>query len=176
MTEIWKTIPGFEGLYEASDQGRIRSLDRTIVEVGGKKRISKGRVLRPAPGTSRHMSVVLGRGKTRAVHCLVMLAFEGPPPAGKEVLHGNHNPADNRLANLRYGTRGENLQHDYDTANRSVSVPVIAVEADGTRRVFPSQTKAGDHYGISQPAISVALKLGTLTRKQKVRFVPCSTI
>lgn len=42
-----------------------------------------------------------------------MLAFEGPCPKGCEVLHLNHNPSDNRRANLKYGTRSENMKMDY---------------------------------------------------------------
>jgi hypothetical protein len=57
------------------------------------------------------------------VHRLVLLAFVGPCPAGHEVLHLNHQPADNRLENLRYGTRSENIAMDW---------------AVGTRRMHPN--------------------------------------
>lgn len=44
--EVWKDIPGYEGLYQASNQGKIRSLDISITEKGGKERIHKGKLLK----------------------------------------------------------------------------------------------------------------------------------
>lgn len=122
--EIWKDIPGYEGRYQVSDQGRVRSCDRAIefpayttgsgVYRGASKRVFKGRVLKPGRVKSGHLSLPLGRPLIgRMVHQLVLLAFVGPCPAGHEVLHLNHDPADNRLSNLRYGTRSENLKMDY---------------------------------------------------------------
>lgn len=116
MCEIWKDIPGYEGKYQASTKGRIRSLD---FEVNGAchytgrpfKRKVKGRVLKPGRHCKTgHVSVVLGRGTHgKPVHQLIMRTFVGDPPEGMEVLHINGDPADNRLANLRYGTRTENI-------------------------------------------------------------------
>ena len=113
--EIWKDIPGYEGKYQASSMGRIRSIDRIVFCHGNNKkdyqRIMKGRVLRPGKFCkSGHLSVVLGHGKNGSpVHQLVALAFHGPCPEGMEVLHRNGDPTDNRPANLRYGTRSENI-------------------------------------------------------------------
>lgn len=123
MTETWKDIPGYAGRYQVSDAGRVRSLDhyvRLVAHGVETRRLSPGRVLRPGPSTSGHLSVTLGRGNTKQVHALVMLAFEGPPPPGHEVLHENHTPTDNRRTNLRYGTRGENLKMDYAAGTRKV--------------------------------------------------------
>ena len=120
MNEIWKDIPGYEGKYQASTEGRIRSLD---YEVGGKNHYSgkpftrtiPGRILRPGRYCKTgHVSVVLGRGTDgKPVHQLVMRTFVGEPPLGMEVLHINGNPKDNRLENLRYGTRTENILDVY---------------------------------------------------------------
>lgn len=113
--EIWKDIPGYEGKYQASSFGRIRSLDRTLIlhRKDGKEvnRPMKGRILRPGRFCKNgHVSVVLGHGQTGSpVHQLVALTFLGPCPEGKEVLHANGIPNDNRIVNLRYGTRRENI-------------------------------------------------------------------
>ena len=103
MKEYWKDIPGYVGKYQASTMGKIRSLDRIVngrCHYTGKKfnRHIKGKVLRPGHYCkSGHLSVVLGRGRAGTpVHQLILLTFEGPAPAGKEVLHINGNPADNR--------------------------------------------------------------------------------
>jgi hypothetical protein len=135
-TEIWKDIPGFEGRYQASSEGRVRSVDRAvrIVTRWGVEttRNARGKVLRPAASASGHLMVMLGRRGNRSVHVLVMLAFEGPPPPGHEVLHLNHQPDDNRRVNLRYGTRSENIKMDY---------------AAGARKVHPNFNRWGHRYG-----------------------------
>ncbi|MBZ4580992.1 NUMOD4 motif-containing HNH endonuclease [Mycobacterium avium] len=109
---IWKPIPGYEGLYEVSDEGEVRSLER-VVEHGysGTKTIP-ARVMRQKIDKGGYRRVGLRRdGKQRwlGVHRLVLAAFVGECPEGQEVCHGNGNRADNRLENLRYGTRSENM-------------------------------------------------------------------
>jgi hypothetical protein len=101
--------------------GRVRSVQRRIRAQASERRRAHWRVyksvmLKPGPSlaNSGHMTVVLGRkAGSYCVHALVLLAFVGPRPKGKETLHLNHTPADNRLVNLRYGTRSENLKMDY---------------------------------------------------------------
>ena len=114
--EIWKDIPGYEGRYQANTEGRIRSLDRDLHGVchyTGESftRTMRGRILRPGEYCKAgHVSVVLGHGMTgKPVHQLVALTFLGECPEGCEVLHNNGNPKDNRIDNLRYGTRTENI-------------------------------------------------------------------
>lgn len=116
MKEIWKDIPGYEGRYQVSSEGNVRSLDRFV---NGKnwatgksfKRYLKGHLLKPGRYCScGHVSVILGhKAAGIPVHRLVMLAFVGPPLKGQEVRHKNGNPKDNRLDNLEYGTRTENI-------------------------------------------------------------------
>lgn len=122
-TEQWRDVPGFEGRYLVSDQGRVRSLDHYVrTGPGGKgARLVRGRLLRPGPARSGHLSVAIGKGNTRQVHQLVLEAFfVGPLQPRLEPLHLNHNPADNRLENLRYGTRSENIKMDYAAGRRQV--------------------------------------------------------
>jgi hypothetical protein len=116
--EIWKDIPGYEGQYQVSNQGRVRSLDRYI-EVSDPKRkpfkkYVSGQLLRPGKVKSGHLTVVLGRnleGKPTStpVHQLVLKTFMGDPKEDEEVRHLNGIPTDNRLENLQYGTRRENI-------------------------------------------------------------------
>lgn len=116
-SEIWKDIPGYEGRYQASTEGRIRSVDHRVrVVVHGKEatRITRGQVLRPGRQKSGHVSVVLGHGAHGSqVHQLIMLTFVGPVPEGCEVCHNDGNPANNALNNLRYDTRSENILDEY---------------------------------------------------------------
>lgn len=115
MEEIWKDIPGYEGRYQVSNMGRVKSLERKVRSVNWYShkefwRTVRERILRPSSVRTGHLYVVLGHGKSGVpVHQLVMRAFVGNPPNGMEVRHLNGDPADNRLENLKYGTRTENI-------------------------------------------------------------------
>ena len=113
MSEEWRDIPGYEGRYQVSNLGQVRSLDRPVRCRGGAFRTAKGKVLRPAPHKSGHLMVMLGRRNNADVHVLVLRAFVGPPPPKHEALHEDHNPAHNALSNPRWGTRSENVKMDY---------------------------------------------------------------
>lgn len=106
--ERWLPVSGFEGRYEVSDHGRIRSL--TCLDAAG--RLRRGRLLRPRETTRNHLSVALyadGFRSDRQLHHLVLEAFVGPMPAGLEGCHRNDDPRDNRLDNLRWDTRSANV-------------------------------------------------------------------
>lgn len=111
MTEQWRPIPGFDG-YEASDLGRIRSVDRLIHHRNGRQQFRRGLIRRDEPHPqSDHRLIKLrkdGAAVTCSVHALVMLAFVGPCPEGMEVCHENGTANDNRLVNLRYDTVSAN--------------------------------------------------------------------
>lgn len=111
--EIWKAVVGCEGSYEVSNLGQVRSLARCVRlvtrQAGETTRLVPPRILRPGRTWSGHVSVALGRGNSKQVHRLVAEAFLGPCPDGCEVLHRNGIPSDNRVDNLRWGTRSENL-------------------------------------------------------------------
>ena len=109
MEEQWVTVPGFEGLYEASTHGRVRSLDR--VDFGG--RHIRGRVLKPGVLKSGRLQVSLckdGIIHQMKVHQVVALAFHGPCPEGQEVRHRpDRDVTNNRPENLCYGTKRDNF-------------------------------------------------------------------
>jgi NUMOD4 motif/HNH endonuclease len=103
--ERWLPIADYEGLYEVSDLGRVRSLPR---------RHAGGRVLKPCysgPVAKVNLSRD-GRNWTFSIHVLVARAFLGPCPDGHEVCHGPAGRRDNRLVNLSYGTRLKNNSED----------------------------------------------------------------
>jgi hypothetical protein len=112
--ERWLPVVGYEGLYAVSDMGRVMSLPRIKSGGRGRTRIRFGRVLRPlSRNKDGYLSVSLYRNGSQAhqyIHRLVLLAFIGPAPAGTECCHGNGNPADNRLSNLRWDTHAANAQ------------------------------------------------------------------
>lgn len=115
VNEIWLPVPGFEGQYEVSDLGRIRSLDREVHCVASHKAAAyshfrKGRLLRPGTMNKQgHISVSLGRHNSHCVHTIMMSAFfVGPVQPGQEVRHLDGNGSNNELPNLAYGNRSEN--------------------------------------------------------------------
>ncbi len=112
MQDIWKDIPGYAGRYQASTGGQIRSLDRVEFRKhrhGGYANWAyKGKVMQARPKESGHLNVCLGLGNSKKVHRLVLETFVGPCPAGMECLHADGDPTNNRLENLRWGTRVEN--------------------------------------------------------------------
>lgn len=154
MTE-WRDIPGYDG-YQASSDGEVRSIDRTVwfrpswKAPNGYKRWTRGRVLKPAPGTtSDHLMVMAGRGRNLMVHVAVALAFLGRRPDGKEVLHHDGDPTNNTPANLRYGTRSENLRDETRLGKRRLSYQ----QADNIRQ----RRRAGE----SLPSLAADYKINT---------------
>ena len=109
--EVWKPIPGYEGFYEVSNVGRVKSLFRT--DVRGKTVFEKILV----PGFNKRwgrMQVRLcknGDEKTWKIHSLVAHAFLGRQLAGMDVNHIDGNKLNNCVENLEYCTRSENVLH-----------------------------------------------------------------
>lgn len=111
MDMIWKVIPGYEGLYEVSNMGEVRSLDREHTCNGKYTRKIKGKVLKTRKATQDRLYVDLynyGEVKRQYIHTLVALTFIGERPDGLDVCHNNGNNQDNRAINLRYDTKGQN--------------------------------------------------------------------
>lgn len=129
MNEQWKGIPGWEGEYEVSDQGRVRSLERFVQRTSSPQRVGQ-RILKTPPGTHGYPRVNLARaGKyvQRTVHSLVLESFTGPCPPGMEALHRNGVRTDCRLANLKWGTSVENkadiLRHGRNHSRNKTECP-----------------------------------------------------
>ena len=107
--EKWKPVVGYEGLYEVSDQGRMRSLSRR----DARGALRKERLLKPYVMKHGHHQTGLtkdGVTKYHLIHRLVLEAFVGPCPEGMEACHGEGGPADNRVENIRWDTRSENMK------------------------------------------------------------------
>ena len=168
--ETWRPVPGFEGAYEVSDLGRVRSLDRMIDQSAksGKvyTKLIKGKMLRPGRMKSGHLSVVLGRAAgSHCVHALVLLAFKGPPAPGQETRHLNGLEWDNRLVNLAYGTRSENTADKKDhkgTKNYILDTPKIKEIKAALKHPYPGIGRnLAERYGVAESTIS-AIKHGHL--------------
>lgn len=107
MEEIWKDIPDFNGAYQASTLGRIRSVDR--VDCAGRR--LKGQILTGRPSKSGHLYInpsIGGTSKNYTVHRLVARTFFGEIDPKLDVCHNDGNPQNNVLSNLRVDTRAGN--------------------------------------------------------------------
>jgi hypothetical protein len=112
ILEEWRAVAAYEGLYEVSNIGRVKSIPRRVPKLGGKLYTVTGRILKQVvKASSGHMRVYLskeGRLTTFYVHRLVAVAFLGSIPRGFIVCHKVNDPTDNRVSNLYYGTPLDN--------------------------------------------------------------------
>lgn len=113
--EEWRPVVGYEGLYEVSSLGQVRSLDRWVSHWRGGRSRLPGSVMKPDLSNPRgYERYTLSRsGMTRrfSLHRLVCEAFHGPAPEGKPLAcHWDGNPRNNRADNLYWGSQADNMQ------------------------------------------------------------------
>lgn len=120
VEEIWRDIPGEPG-YQASNFGRIRSVDRMMQRRCDKRPfLHRGKVLTPKDNGKGYKHVTLGMGKQYYIHRLVLSTFcPNNNPALTDVNHLDGNKGNNRLANLEWCTRTDNNYHAYNTGLHS---------------------------------------------------------
>lgn len=114
--EIWKDIEGYEGLYQASNTGFIRSLDRIVIDKNGRSVPYKGKVLSGTDNGRGYLKVALQQGgretrKVVKVHRIIAQTFIPNPENKPEVNHINCIKTDNRVENLEWNTESENSIH-----------------------------------------------------------------
>ena len=160
--EVWRSIEGYEGRYEVSDQGRVRGVDRYVAVRGGGQRLFRGKILRAQDHGEGYKTVTLNYGggyRRHTVHRLVAKAFvEGE---GEHVRHLNHNRTDNRAENLAWGSVRENI-HDTirdDRHQHGESHWTARLTEDDVRQIKtadPDLTliEVAEDFGISKSAVS----------------------
>ena len=153
MIETWKPIPGYEGRYEVSDQGRVRN--------------SKNHVLAPNKMTNGYLCVHLyANGKhtrsPRTIHRLVATVFLPKSENATEINHKNFDRTDNRVENLEWVTAIENVRHTIAAGrNYKPVTPVKGIRvSDGAIMTFESQVAAEDALrGKRTGGVSRAIRL-----------------
>jgi hypothetical protein len=108
----WRPVVGYEGFYEVSSDGRVRSLDRVIIDALGRTRRLKGQLLTPVPNQKRGGYYYVSIGPvSRRVNVLVLEAFRGPRPEGTVGCHNDGYETNNVTFNLRWDSHSAN-QYD----------------------------------------------------------------
>lgn len=105
MDEIWKDIQGYEGLYQVSNLGRIRSLDRYVHHPKGGERLSKGQIIKPGATRKGYLFVTLAKEnevRPKRINRLVAEAFLPNPQNLEVVNHKDENKANNTVDNLEW--------------------------------------------------------------------------
>ncbi|HCC04014.1 MAG TPA: hypothetical protein DEP51_04060 [Clostridiales bacterium] len=120
--ETWKEIKNYEGFYEVSSLGRVRSLTRYVKQKNNSKKKIAGKILKPIPNKNGYLMVTLSKdckGKRYFVHRLVADAFILNKNNKKEVNHIDENPKNNKVNNLEWVTHLENS--NYGTRGKRIS-------------------------------------------------------
>ena len=150
--EVWRDVKGYEGLYQVSNMGRVKSLGRKD-RFG---RVIKERILEPAVTHNGYLRVGLrvdGKQKMLRVHRLVCEAFHENPDNKSEVNHVNEDKTDNRACNLEWSTRTENCNHGSrnERVAKALSKPIGQFSLDGKLiKVWQSACEARRQTGFDQ--------------------------
>lgn len=140
--EIWLPIPGFDGRYEASSFGRIRSV-YTISKLGKKRLI--GTILKPVINHRGYYTIKIFR-KTRKVHRLVAMTFHSNPHNKPQVNHKDLNQLNNHKDNLEWATAKENTNHAQLNGRIPMAKPYIPVGEHPRRLKKIRNTQTGEVY------------------------------
>ena len=153
--EIWKDIKGYEGLYQVSNMGRVKSLEHVTIRKNGSKLPVKERILKPEILHNGYLRVKLydssDKMKRFLVHRLVCEAFHENPENRPDVNHINEDKSDNRACNLEWVTRKENNNHGTRIARvaKVRSKPVGQYTRDGKLiKVWQSATEVERRLGL----------------------------
>lgn len=187
--EVWKPVvlldngESYEGLYEVSNMGRVRSLDREVIFSDGRKALYKGKIRILSPNKDGYLQVGLcknSKQKIISVHRLVAEAFIPNPDNKETVNHINGDKTCNTVFNLEWADRSEQLYHAYDhnlkkkmegnnnpnygkelsqeiknKISEANSKQCICIE---TGEIYKSLKEAGESVGVSGDAISRCIK------------------
>ena len=151
--EIWKDIKDYEGYYQVSNLGNVKSLRRTVSHKQSGTYTFKELILKPNKVKGDYLQVTLnkeGKRKSKYIHVLVMESFEGEKPLGYEVNHKDEDKSNNKYSNLEYLTFKENNNYGNriknmkkTAANGKRSKAVLGISLDKTHIIeFPSISEA----------------------------------
>lgn len=153
--EQWKAVAGYEGLYEVSNFGRVKSL--------GNDKKKKEKILSPGVNSREYLKIGLRKDRTRvthSIHRLVAAAFIDNPDGKRTVNHKDGNKKNNNVTNLEWATDSENVKHSYASLGRASGERHGGANAE-IRRLYAvgniSHRELGEMFGISKTQIGYIL-------------------
>jgi hypothetical protein len=169
MKEVWKDIKDYEGIYQVSNQGRVRSLDRIVVNKNGINIKRKGRVYKLSPEGSGYYQVQFynkGKRVHKSVHRLVAFCFLINNNNLSDINHKDGNKTNNNVNNLEWMTHSDNMIHahnngllrnvDGENNNMSKITKIIAIDIfKKSWNTKIKQKEIADMYGISISCVSL---------------------
>lgn len=170
FTENWKPVVGWEGFYEVSDMGRVRSLPRRVQRRTTSYPVLGGIMTPRRNKYTEHKTVLLrrpGEHKYARIHRLVLEAFVGPCPDGMEGCHTNDIADDNRLANLRWATHRDNAKdakrnNRYEVGSKHHEAKLDECAVMAIRRKY--------REGVAQHLLVKQFRVSAVTIHNIVRF------
>ena len=163
--EIWKPISGYEGIYEVSNLGRVRSCDRFVVYNNGRKHKRKGKVLSQSYDAQKYYKVGLcknGKQKNFSVHRLVAQAFIPNPGNKEQVNHKDETRTNNRVENLEWATTSENI--NYGTRNERVAKAVSKTKSKPVLQFTREGKFIAEFYGASEASRDTGICTSSIHR------------
>ena len=146
--EIWKEIKGYEGQYEVSNLGQVKSYMVDDLD---------GRIHKPKVNKQGYVCHMFYDGKQYTLHSLVLNAFVGNPNGYKQIDHINNNKEDNRLENLQWIVAKENVRKEQaDT--------ILCEHLDGNRLLAKGTRHAAELTGVGRTPVKYSIKNGNYTR------------
>ena len=160
IEEIWKPVVGYEGIYEVSSLGRVKSCERTIIRSNGREINFPDKIMKPSINHKGYLIIDLRKNGNRQggfIHRLVGKAFIDNPLNKERINHKNGDKTDNRVQNLEWVTNQENMAHAYKflgrtnkAASESRKRIVEQLNGDGSIvNIFESIKEAFDKTGIN---------------------------
>lgn len=173
--EEWRDIPGFEGFYQASSRGLIRSIDRYVTGKNGRTQLCKGRILAPFQGTTcNYLSVqfsVNNRPSKHLIHRLIAITFLGLDKESElEVNHKDGNRKNNAVTNLELVTHQENIDHSVRTGLKRdygechAHAKISNAQAEEMRKMWRNgvmQKDIAENFGVSKQLVNCVVNYKT---------------
>ena len=175
IMEIFKDIIGYEGLYQISNLGNVKTLKRSVNR-GNKMKcyFRKEKIMKPSINVTGYYYVILSLNdipKRESIHRLVAINFIDNLENKPQVNHINGIRTDNRVENLEWCTASENVKHSYTVlkrvpyplgkfgSNSNVSKPILQYDLNGNFLIkFASQKEAAEKTGTNNQCISLCFK------------------